>query len=123
MKLNELSDEEKKVIIYKGTEMPFTGKYDNFFEKGIYICRQCNSPLYTSENKFDSGCGWPAFDQEILGAVKNIPDTDGIRTEVICNTCGAHLGHVFVGENLTEKNKRYSIYKRQRKLEDEICFS
>lgn len=109
MKLNELSDEEKKVIIYKGTEMPFTGKYDNFFEKGIYICRQCNSPLYTSENKFDSGCGWPAFDQEILGAVKNIPDTDGIRTEVICNTCGAHLGHVFVGENLTEKNKRYCI--------------
>lgn len=106
---NVLTDEEKRVILYKGTEYPFTGKYYKHKAKGTYICKQCNAPLYRSEHKFDSHCGWPSFDDEIKGAVKRIPDPDGERTEIICNNCGGHLGHVFEGEGFTPKNIRHCV--------------
>lgn len=106
---NELTEEEKRVIEDKKTEAPFTGEYDNFFVEGIYVCRRCNSPLYTSNAKFHSGCGWPSFDQEIPGAVKRLPDPDGRRIEIECVNCGAHLGHVFEGENYTPKNIRHCV--------------
>ena len=109
MKLNPLTDEEKKVIIDKGTEKPFTVEYDDFYEDGTYVCRQCGAHLYNSESKFYARCGWPSFDQEIEGAVKNIPDADGVRTEIQCAECGAHLGHVFIGEQMTPKNVRHCV--------------
>ncbi len=106
---NQLNTEEQRVILYKGTEYPFTGKYDKFYEEGIYVCRQCESPLYVSNAKFNSGCGWPAFDQEIAGAVKKVLDKDGRRTEIICAHCEGHLGHVFFGEGFTQTNTRHCV--------------
>jgi peptide methionine sulfoxide reductase msrA/msrB len=109
MKYNKLTPEEERVIIHKGTESPYTGKYENFWEKGTYVCKQCGAPLYRSDSKFDAQCGWPSFDDEIPGAVKHIPDPDGMRTEIVCANCGAHLGHVFLGEGFTPKNTRHCV--------------
>ena len=106
---NPLSAEERYVIEDKGTEPPFSGEYDNFYESVNYICRRCNAQLYHSVNKFDAHCGWPAFDKEIPDAVKHLPDPDGIRTEIECANCGGHLGHVFTGESLTPTNVRYCV--------------
>lgn len=107
MDFNDLSPEEKHVIEDKGTETPFTGEYDDFFEEGTYICRRCNTPLYESKDKFNAHCGWPAFDDAIPGKVKRVPD--GQWVEIECATCGAHLGHVFEGEKLTDKNTRHCV--------------
>ena len=106
---NKLTKEEENVIVNKGTEAPFTGKYFAFWERGTYVCKRCGSPLYRSENKFEADCGWPSFDDEIPGAVKRTPDPDGVRIEISCAKCGAHLGHVFVGEGFTEKNTRHCV--------------
>lgn len=106
---NNLSEFEKFVLFEKGTEPPFTGEYENHFEKGIYVCKNCGIPLYKSNDKFHSGCGWPAFDDEIPGAVRKQLDRDGIRTEIVCAYCGAHLGHVFYGEGFTPKNVRHCV--------------
>ena len=108
-KFNELTEEEKNIIIFKGTEYPFTGKYNDFFEEGIYCCKQCGTELYRSEDKFKSHCGWPSFDDEIKGAVRRTLDADGYRIEITCNNCGGHLGHVFEGERLTDKNIRHCV--------------
>jgi methionine-R-sulfoxide reductase len=109
MKINKLTPEEERVIVHKGTEMPFTGEYEKNFKPGTYTCKRCGAPLYQSKDKFDAKCGWPSFDEEIKGAVKRVPDSDGMRVEIQCASCGAHLGHVFTGEGLTPKNVRHCV--------------
>ncbi len=105
----KLTQQEERVIVNKGTEAPFTGKYFAFWDKGTYVCKRCRTPLYRSERKFEANCGWPSFDEEIPGAVKRKPDPDGVRTEIECANCGAHLGHVFTGEHFTEKDTRHCV--------------
>lgn len=107
--MNSLTQQERAVIIDKATELPFSGQYNDFYEEGFYTCKQCGAKLYTSEAKFKSGCGWPSFDDEIKGAIKRQTDVDGRRTEIICASCGGHLGHIFVGEEYTEKNTRHCV--------------
>ncbi len=109
MQFNKLTPEEEQVIIYKGTEIPYTGTYTNNKEEGVYSCKRCDAVLYKSDDKFDSHCGWPSFDNEIDGAVKQITDADGQRTEIVCANCGAHLGHIFIGEGFTPKNTRHCV--------------
>lgn len=117
MPYNKLTPQEEDIILGKGTEPSFTGEYDQFFEDGVFICRRCNAPLFSSESKFDAGCGWPSFDENYPDAIKRIQDQDGekdpvdpsSRTEIQCANCGAHLGHVFEEENLTEKNTRHCV--------------
>ncbi len=109
MKFNKLTPEEERVIVRKGTEMPFSGEYEHNVKQGIYVCKRCEAPLYRSDDKFDARCGWPSFDDEIKGAVKRTPDPDGERTEIECANCGAHLGHVFLGEGFTPKNTRQCV--------------
>jgi peptide methionine sulfoxide reductase msrA/msrB len=105
----KLTPEEARVIVNKGTELPFSGKYHAFKEKGTYVCKRCGAPLYLSTAKFDSGCGWPSFDEELPGAVRRLPDPDGQRTEILCAACGAHLGHVFFGEGFTARDTRHCV--------------
>ena len=109
LKLNKLTPEEAFVILNKGTERPFVGKYTDFKGYGTFHCKQCDAPLYNSKDKFDSFCGWPSFDDEIPGAVKRVPDKDGSRTEIVCAKCDGHLGHVFKGEGFTPKNTRHCV--------------
>ena len=106
---NELTEKEQDVLLQKGTEFRGTGEYTDLDDAGTYICKQCNAPLYNSTHKFPSGCGWPAFDDEIERAITHIPDADGFRTEIVCANCEGHLGHVFVGERFTEKNTRHCV--------------
>ncbi|MCP4707543.1 MAG: methionine-R-sulfoxide reductase, partial [Planctomycetes bacterium] len=106
---NNLNTAEKLVILQKATEPPFSGKYVRHFAEGIYTCKQCNAELFNSTSKFHSNCGWPSFDDQIPGAVRKVPDADGMRTEIICTNCNGHLGHVFVGEGYTAKNTRYCV--------------
>lgn len=114
---NKLTPEEERIIVYKGTEYPFTGEYNKWKETGIFVCRRCETPLYKTSDKFDSGCGWPSFDDAFPDAVKQVPDADGRRVEIICNHCGGHLGHVFTGERFTPKNTRHCVNSLSIKFE------
>jgi peptide-methionine (R)-S-oxide reductase len=109
MSYNELTPSEERVLLHKGTERPFTGEYDDFYQPGTFICRRCNAPLFTSQSKFDAGCGWPAFDDSYPNALTRLRDADGYRVEIQCANCGGHLGHEFVGERLTAKNTRECV--------------
>ena len=116
-KIEQLSDEEKYVLINKGTQAPYVGKYTNEKSNGIYTCKICETPLYKSSDKFDSNCGWPSFDDAIEGAIKRVPDADGRRVEIVCANCGAHMGHVFEGEGFTPKNTRHCVNSISLKLD------
>jgi methionine-R-sulfoxide reductase len=109
LELRKLTKQEENVIVKKGTETPYTGKYYAFWERGTYVCKRCGAALYHSESKFEANCGWSSFDDEIPGAVKRLPDPDGVRTEIQCANCGAHLGHVFMSEGFTKKNTRHCV--------------
>lgn len=109
MQYNKLNEEEQRVLLHKGTEMAFSGKYFDHKEDGTYICKQCNTPLFSSQSKFNSGTGWPSFDEGIDNNVKELPDADGRRVEIVCATCGGHLGHVFKGEGFTSKMTRHCV--------------
>ena len=109
MPYNTLNEEETRVIVNKGTERSFTGKFWDHKEDGMYVCRQCNAPLFPSDTKFDSGTGWPSFDDAVDGAVREVPDADGRRVEIVCANCGGHLGHVFKVERMTEKSTRHCV--------------
>jgi len=109
IKMKELTPEEERVIVHKGTEPPFMGAYVYNHEQGIYVCKRCGASLFRSEDKFDSGTGWPSFDDAVYGAVAERPDADGMRTEIVCARCGAHLGHVFKGERFTPKSARHCV--------------
>jgi len=106
---NDLNENEKLVIECKGTERPFSGEYNDFYEEGLYCCKKCGSELYTSNDKFSSSCGWPSFDDDLNESVQRVPDADGRRVEIVCKSCGGHLGHVFEGEQLTSKNTRHCV--------------
>ena len=106
---NKLTEQESRIIIDKGTEMPFTGEFNDWKYEGVFVCRQCEQPLYNSSNKFNSGCGWPSFDDEIKGSVEKVLDKDGRRVEIICSNCKGHLGHVFTSEGFTPKNTRHCV--------------
>jgi len=109
MAYNELNEEEQYVILNKGTERSFTGKFWDHHKEGMYVCRQCNAALFPSDTKFDSGTGWPSFDDAVEGAVREVPDADGRRIEIVCNNCSGHLGHVFKGESMTPKSTRHCV--------------
>ena len=109
MAFNKLTPQEQHITVNKGTEAPFSGEYDNFYKDGTYICRRCNAPLFSSKSKFDAGCGWPAFDQNFPNAVLRTLDSDGTRTEIQCTNCQGHLGHVFTGEHMTDKDTRHCV--------------
>lgn len=121
-----LNESEKKVMLYKGTERPFSGEYEKHFEKGVYVCKRCKNPLFYSRDKFDAHCGWPSFDDAIPGAIDK--QQDGDRVEIICHNCKAHLGHVFVGERLTDKNTRYCVnsialtFTEEKKIATELAY-
>jgi peptide-methionine (R)-S-oxide reductase len=109
MSYNKLTPEEERIIVNRATEAPFRGKYDDYYEDGTFICRRCNTPLFSSKSKFEAGCRWPSFDESFQNAIKRISDPDGIRTEIECANCGVHLGHEFLGEHLTDKDTRECV--------------
>lgn len=109
MTFRQLTTAEERVIIHKGTEAPFSGEYNDNKRQGIYVCKQCDAELFTSDDKFNSNCGWPSFDDEVPASVKKLTDADGRRTEILCQKCDGHLGHVFHGEGFTKKNTRYCV--------------
>lgn len=117
MQCKDLTSDEKYIIEQKGTEMPFSGKYNDFYEEGVYLCKKCGTKLYDSNSKFSSGCGWPSFDDD-LGTVKRVPDADGMRVEIVCSNCNGHLGHVFEGEGFTSKNTRHCVNSLSLTFED-----